>query len=309
MRIDIEKIKIIPEFERKDKAHDEFLLESLKNVGLNEPFTVFKQKDDFILVDGYRRLKAIKDLYSINQLHESIDVKAIPIIEIKNIPPVAARLASEIRQDLKPTERAHYLDKLLNKYGMSRKEIASMFGWCVPSIANWLVILDCIDPVKQAIDDNRFPMSSGKIFSIMLPQGQKKLFNRLDGIQKVKRSNLQTQAAKIPNKYFKRPWEERMEISEAVRKAKKGYKHKNRTVLKVREREKELLHDDISTQERDLTLLKRDRDDYSRRVRKYTYEVETWMRIPAIKGFVEKTYPDIFEDFKYIIDIEWGMKI
>jgi len=315
MKVDIQKIKVIPEFKRRGKAKDvskqgdEFLLESLKNVGLNEPFTVMKQGDTFILVDGYRRLKAIKDLYEINELHDSIDVNALPAVEIKNISPVVARVASEIRQDLKPTERAFYIDKLLKEHSMSRKDIANMFGWSTPSVANWLVILYCIRPVQNGIDEGRFPMSAGKIFSVMTEQGQKKLFRKFSGMRRIKRSTLQTQAAKITHKYFKRPYEERMEISESVRKAKKGYKHKDRTILKIREKEKGLLSDDISTKEKELTLLKRDRNDFSRRVRKYAYEVETWLRTPKIKNFIKEKYPKIFENLRLIIDIELGIQI
>ena len=313
MRINIKDIKELPDFKRKEKAQgaqrqsDEFLMESIRNVGLNEPFTVKREGNDIYLIKGYRRLQVIKDLNRINELHPSIDINALPAIEIgQNVSPIIARLASDIRQDLKPSERAHYINILLKNHGMTQKAIAMMFGWSVPSVANWLVILDCIDPVKKAIDFGKFPMSAGKIFSVMENDGQEKLFNQFkDFPRHITREELKSQATKIPDKYYKRSYNERMKMTKFLTNASgKGHVHTDRTVLKVRELDKQLLNDQISLQENELDLLKRDRDSYSRMLRTYVYEIETWFRNHKITEYIKSNHLNVNKNLTAIIELD-----
>ena len=64
MHINIKDIELLPNLIRQKKAEqtanqsDEYLRDSIKNVGMKEPLTILKLDDRFLLVDGYRRLKA-----------------------------------------------------------------------------------------------------------------------------------------------------------------------------------------------------------------------------------------------------------
>lgn len=313
MLINIKNIELLPEFIRQKKADevpkqsDEYLRDSLKNVGMKEPLTVLRVGERYILIDGYRRLKAIEDLYKIGELHDSIDLTSLPVVVHENISPVVARYMVDIRQDIPYTLRALYIRKLMDEHGKTRKEIAQLYGISPPSIENWLVILRCIPAVQKAIDKDRFPMSAGKIFSTITEEGQEILYNRFKNYSKVTREKINREANRLSKSFFNIPdKQKRREIAKSLIEKKTGYVHENRTELKVRKR---MVMDDIVVAEKEHLYLEREVKFYSDIIREYVSVVEIWLRSSDIKDYIASNYPKSFSDISDIIYVELGKKI
>jgi len=311
--INIKDVELLPEFVRQKKADrvskqsDEYLRDSIKNVGMKEPLTVLNLGKRYLLVDGYRRLKAIKDLSEIGELHDSIDVNSLPAIVHDDISPMVARYMVDIRQDIPYTLRAIFIKKLLDEHGKTRKEIAQLYGISPPSIENWLVILRCIPIVQKAIDNGRFPMSAGKIFSTLREKGQEILYNKLRHYSEVPRARINQEANRISKSLFNIPEKQkRKEIAKSLIEKKTGYVHEDRTELRVR---KKIIMDDIVVAEKEHAYLEREVKFYSDTVRKYVSMVEIWSRSSDIKNYIASNYPKSFSDISEIIYIELGKRI
>jgi hypothetical protein len=151
-------------------------------------------------------------------------------------------------------------------------------------------------------------MSSGKIFSVMENDGQEILFNKFKALSRhITREELKSQAMKMPDKYYKRSYNERMEMTKFVRGASaKGHVHIDNIVSKARKLDKQLLNDQISLQENELGLLKRDRDSYSRMLRTYVYETETWLRNPKVAEYIKNNHLNVYKNLTIIIELETG---
>ena len=311
--ISIKDIKFFKDFERQKKAEqvpkqsDEFLRDSIKNVGMKEPLTVLKFGEGYLLVDGYRRYRALQDLHSIRELPGSIDLNSLPAIVHEDGSPEVLRYMLDIRQDLSYSLQAIYIKKLLEDHGKTKKEIAQLYGISPASIENWLVILKCIPEVQKAIDKGQFPMSAGKIFTTLKEEGQEKLFERLKNYTKVTRDRINREANRIPKNLFNIPDKtKRREIAKSLIKTKTGYVHENRTELKVR---KKAVMDDIVVAEKERVYLEREVKFYSDTIREHVNIMEIWLRSEPIKNYIASNYPKPFSDIREIIHVELGKKI
>ncbi|MBL7132250.1 MAG: ParB N-terminal domain-containing protein [Candidatus Omnitrophica bacterium] len=313
MHINIKDIKLLPNLIRQKKAEqvpkqsDEYLRDSIKNVGMKEPITVLRLGEYFLLVDGYRRLKAIKQLHSIGELHESVDLKAIPAVIHDDGSPEVLRYMLDIRQDIPYSLQAEYIKILIENHGKTKKEIAQLYGISPASIENWMVILKCISEVQRAIDKGRLPMSAGKIFSTLKEKGQQLLCDRLKDYTKVTRDRINREARRISKTLYNIPdREERRKLASALINKKKGHVHEDRTELRVRKR---IVMDDIVVAEKEHDYLERQVKFYSDAIREYVTIMEIWLRSASIKNYLETNYPKPFGDIAEIIHVELGRKI
>ncbi len=326
MHINIKDIELLPNLIRQKKAEqtanqsDEYLRDSIKNVGMTEPLTILKLNNRFLLVDGYRRLKAIKQLHSIGELHESVNLESLPAVVHENGSPEVLRYMLDIRQDIPYSLQAEYIKKLIEDHGKTKKEIAQLYGLSPASVENWLVILKCISAVQKAIDEGRLPMSAGKVFSTLKEKGQQLLYERLksyakvtrDGINlkshtKVTRDIINREAKHLPKALFNIPDKERrFKLASALIRKKTGYVHEDRTELKVKKR---MVMDDIVVAEKEHSYLERQAKYYSDSVREYVNIMEIWLRSNNIKDYLATNYPKPFTDIAEIIHVELGKKI
>lgn len=313
MRINIKDVELLPEFIRQKKADevpkqsDEYLRDSLKNVGMKEPLTVIKLEGKYLLIDGYRRLKAIEQLGGIGELHDSIDITSLPAVVHEDISPMVARYMVDIRQDLLYSLRATYIKRLIDDHGKTRKDIAKLYGISPPSIENWLVILRCIPEVRKAIDKGQLPMSAGKIFSTIKDKGQQILYNRLKNYSKVTRDRINREAKRIAKSLFNIPdAQKRKRIAQSLIEKKTGYVHENRTELKVR---KKMVMDDIVVAEKEYAYLERQVKFYTDTVHNYVSLVEIWFRWEDVKKYVVSNYSRSFSDISDVIYVELGRKV
>jgi ParB/RepB/Spo0J family partition protein len=112
---------------RRNYNEIDALAESIKQHGLKDPLKVSKVKgtENYLLVDGHRRYKAISQL-----LEQGVPISRVKAVIVNNNP--ETRLAEMIitgvqKQTLHPVEQAEAFLRLKN-YGWDVKKIASMLG-------------------------------------------------------------------------------------------------------------------------------------------------------------------------------------
>ena len=135
--IEIETDKIIPNPYQPRKKFDndiEGLAESIRQNGLLQPLTVRKNNDQYELIAGERRLRAIKSLG-----FETVQCIIIEITERNSA--VMALVENIQRKDLQFFDEAAALEKLIDFYGMTQEDAALKLGKSQSTIANKLRLL------------------------------------------------------------------------------------------------------------------------------------------------------------------------
>jgi ParB family chromosome partitioning protein len=146
-RILVDNIYVNPYQPRKifDEDSLQSLSESIKRYGLLQPITVRKMaKDKYELIAGERRWRACK----------KISMPKIPAIVISVGDETSAELAlieNLQRQNLNYFEEAEAYEKLIDRFGMTQKELAERVGKSQSFIANKLRILKLDQGVKETI--------------------------------------------------------------------------------------------------------------------------------------------------------------
>lgn len=139
---------------------DEELKDSIVENGVLIPIRVKKNGEGFILVDGERRLRAVKKAIS-----EGNDIQSVPaIIERKNLSEIDAMVVSLLAntgKPLSPSEEAGAFQKLKN-WGISCQDIAKKMGKSVPYVYDRLKLVDASPELKQSIDNKEVTLGAAK---------------------------------------------------------------------------------------------------------------------------------------------------
>jgi ParB/RepB/Spo0J family partition protein len=281
------------------KDSERFLKESLIKVGMREPLLI---NDRHELIDGYRRYYAIKELQQRNMLPATINITKIPCVMVSTAGnhPATIRIQSDIRQDLTPSQEAHYYQKLLKEHNLKKHDLAIMIGISAMSISNYLVILDCIKPVQKAIDDGQLPMSAGKTFCVLKEDGQEKLYNKLKGDKNVHRKTLINQAKELSDDLFKRPKQERMKRSYSLRKAKKGQIQDGGV-------KRTFLLQDINVEEKELSYTEKLFEKARRKILSLIGWWDLIMRNETLRKYIKHKYSQDYNTITYILKDELGV--
>ena len=307
----LDGINLLPELKRTKRAEgpskdsEKFLKESIKIVGMREPLLVNENRE---LIDGYRRYYAIKDLQKLDMLPPSIDISKIPCIiaSTKAYNPADLRIQSDVRQDLTPSQEAYYYGELFKTRSINKNDLAKMIGISPMSISNYMVILDCIDAVKKAIDSKQFPMSAGKIFCVLNADGQKKLYDKLIGnveefreFLKIPRQRLINEAKRIDDSFFKRPKTERMKKSRSLRERKRGQ-------IQDGGIKRDLILHDISMEEKELSYVERQLEKARMKLQGVIRWLDLVIRNKALKDHIKSRFPEQYNDITFVLHDELG---
>ena len=146
VKIEVEKISVNPFQPRKDFKQSEIeeLAQSIKNFGLIQAITVRKNKENYQLIAGERRLRAAKYL----------DKEFIPaVIKDLNDQEMAeiALIENLQREDLDPIEEAKAYDKLIDKFDLTQAEVADSVGKSRSAVANSLRLLNLAPEVQDYV--------------------------------------------------------------------------------------------------------------------------------------------------------------
>jgi len=174
--IDVKKIKPNPYQPRKifnEEAIKE-LATSIEKHGLMQPIVVIEDKDEYILVAGERRLKAIKSL-------NKDKIKAIIVDISLNDLREYALIENIQREDLNPIEIAYSLKALIEEHGYTHEELAKNIGKSRSYISNLLRLLSLPEYVQNKISQNKLTFGHAKILSGL---NGEELKNVIDEIEK-----------------------------------------------------------------------------------------------------------------------------
>lgn len=122
--IPIGEIQVKANVRESDNVDIDDLKASIKQAGLLQPITVYKDGDGYICIIGHRRLRAYRELYK-DDKDRFHSIRAI-ITDDKNIT-IRQIIENVQRADLKPIELYHALKELKGQ-GLNYKQIAGVIG-------------------------------------------------------------------------------------------------------------------------------------------------------------------------------------
>ncbi len=150
IRISVEDIESNPRQPRRqiDREALEGLSRSIQQDGLLQPVVVRKKEDRFELVMGERRLEAAKlaGVATIPAIVKTVaDADSLRLALVENIQ----------RENLNPLDVASAFSTLVESFGLSQEELASMVGKNRSSIANTLRLLNLPKGIQTLLIENK----------------------------------------------------------------------------------------------------------------------------------------------------------
>lgn len=176
LEISIDKIKPNPYQPRKyfDETAISELSASIKRHGLIQPIIVFKKDDEYVLIAGERRLRAVK-------LLGNSTIKAIVAdIESKNLRELAL-IENVQRQDLNPMELANSYKELIDEYKITQDDLSDIIKKSRSQITNTLRLLTLLDKTKEALSDNKISQGHAKVLVGLDKEKEKEVLNTIIG--------------------------------------------------------------------------------------------------------------------------------
>ncbi len=165
--IDVARVKTNPNQPRKNFNDDKIkeLAQSIAEKGLIQPIVVRKDGDNYELIVGERRLRAIQNL----QLEK---IPAIVYQQVSKQEIMELALIENIqREDLNPIEEAEAYRTLLQEHGISQEDLSMKVGKDRSSIANSLRLLTLPHKVRLYIIEKK--LSAGAARVILAVPGEK----------------------------------------------------------------------------------------------------------------------------------------
>ncbi len=176
IEIDIDAIRTNPHQPRKtfDQKGLEELSQSIQTHGLLQPIVVIEDLDGYMLIAGERRLRASKmaGLSKIRAIVADIDrSKFREYALIENIQ----------REDLSPLDLARSYKELIDEYGITQDELASIVKKSRAHIANTLRLLNLCDYTKEALQNNKITPGHAKVLVGIDEETQKIIVDSIIG--------------------------------------------------------------------------------------------------------------------------------
>ena len=165
--IELARIKTNPNQPRKYFDDDKLkeLAESIKQKGLIQPVIVRREGEDYELIIGERRLRAVKYLNL-----EKVPALVYDQVTRRDIMELAL-IENIQRENLNPIEEAEAFRVLLQEYGLSQEDLASQVGKDRSSIANALRLLTLPQKVRHMVVERK--LSAGAARVILAVPGEK----------------------------------------------------------------------------------------------------------------------------------------
>jgi ParB family chromosome partitioning protein len=143
------------------------LANSLKTNGLIQPIVVRRVGEGYQLIAGERRWRAAK-------LAQLPSVPAI-VRDVDSLTQAQMALVENIqREDLNPIDRALAYRALIDNLGLTQNELAGRLGEDRSSVANYLRLMDLVDPVRDMVRVGRLTLGHAKLLA-GVPDGSKQV--------------------------------------------------------------------------------------------------------------------------------------
>ena len=146
--IPVERIRVKREQVRESFDEDRLnmLAESIAQFGQLQPVIVQKDGQDYLLIAGERRLRAVmqnqeEEIAAVVLSGELSEDKLYQIQLVENIQ----------REDLNALERARAIKKLMDLTGLNKKEISKRLGVPRTTLTDWFNILEVSEKYQQEV--------------------------------------------------------------------------------------------------------------------------------------------------------------
>lgn len=273
--------------------------ESIKNIGLKEPLVVYKDKDSYFLCDGYSRLEAIRELDDSGNLPSGLDTESIPCVVIPKEKKNAIRIATDVRQDLLPSQKAKCIKQLFDR-DVSRQAIAKMCGYSVNTIRNWLLVSRLIEPLQEKMDTGEMPVDCAVSISPLTESGQYHLLNKIKGWKVIRRDEIRNLVATFSSKYFRLEKEARLALGKKMK------------VSSIKEKQSLSEKKNLTKSLHRLTIERGYIEEETKRLRTQITMLVAWIekifRTSEVKHYIQKNHPTVFDDFNTILEVELGRR-
>ncbi|OQX92473.1 MAG: hypothetical protein B6D58_02625 [candidate division Zixibacteria bacterium 4484_95] len=167
MEIELSRIKPAAHQPRKSFNDEKIkeLAETIHRKGLIQPIILKRSGEDFELVVGERRFRAVKYL----KLER---IPAVVYDDISKQETMELALVENIqRENLNPIEEAEAYRVLLQEYGLSQSDLAGRTGKDRSSIANYLRLLTLPDKVRHMVYEGKLTAGAARV--ILAVPGEK----------------------------------------------------------------------------------------------------------------------------------------
>jgi len=138
-----------------DQKNIDELAQSIKEKGIIQPLLVRRKGDDYELIAGERRLRAVK----------SLGLNDIPIIvrDVSDQDSLELALIENIqREGLNPIEEAHAYQHLMDKFQVTQEKISEVLGKARVTITNTLRLLKLPHEIQQEMKKGRISFAHGR---------------------------------------------------------------------------------------------------------------------------------------------------
>ncbi len=133
----------------------EELTQSIKEKGVIQPVLVRRKGDNYELIAGERRLRAI----------QSLGIKEIPVMvkDVEDEDSLELSLIENIqRQDLNPIEEARAYQYLIDKFQITQERMSEVLGKARVTITNTLRLLKLPQEIQEEIKKGRISFAHGR---------------------------------------------------------------------------------------------------------------------------------------------------
>jgi ParB family chromosome partitioning protein len=132
------------------------LTESIRNHGILQPLVVRQAGETFQLIAGERRLRAAQVA--------GLSEVPVHVVDFDDRQVLEAALAENIqRSDLNPIEKAEGFKDYLDRYGVSKEELAKRLGMDRTSVSNLVGLLNLPADVQKAVRLEQISLGHAKI--------------------------------------------------------------------------------------------------------------------------------------------------
>lgn len=174
--IPVDKIEVPDKFRRERSADlsldDSLLQQSIKMIGLRFPIRVKKAGGEYVLIDGSRRLSALKAL-------RVEKVSAYVIDDEKADIDLLRYQANVQRENLKPMDEAKLIKLLIVDEGLKKEDVARMVGKEPSTIARYLDIIKINDKWAKLVNDGVLSMWDVKPIAALTAKGQRYVYDEI----------------------------------------------------------------------------------------------------------------------------------
>ena len=250
----------------------DLLENSIKSQGILTPLLVTKSGNNYIIIDGNRRYLAgtrakIKEFPCI--IKEGINENEyVQITEL-------GFSANELRQDLLPSEETEALKKVCEEGGLTLEQVADATGKTVDQLRRISVRRNLSPAIKEMIDKEEISKSAADRLSSLPHEEQEQV------VQTFK--SLKIPVTKQAVKLYRG---QRIHHSEGI----------SRKVVKK-------LEENIGVLAEELDNLKKVHRNLTEEINNAHSLAKKIWRIPELNDYIHNKHPQIYRDFKNILDI------